>query len=501
MAHVSNRKELNLVVLVITIAVVILAILWYKLTLSRCSNGAPLLPPGPCSLPIVGYLPFLSPDLHKQFTNMAHTYGPIFKFYLGSKLHVVINNLELAKAVVQDQDETFANRNLTIASSVITYGGQDIVFSNNNSHSRNLRKILAHKVLSNTNLKACSSFRTDKVRKTIKNVYNRIGTNVNIGEIAFLTESNVLTRMVWDDTSYKGAKDTNLVADLAWFDLQGIERDMKEALKKLDPIFTSIIEDRVKSNYKKSEDGVGHEMRNDFLQILIDLKDQQDTSSLNITQIKALLLDIMIAGTETTATLIEWSMSEIMQNYNVLKRVQEELADIVGVNNVVEESHLSKLKYLHATIKETLRLHPVIPLLLPHSPSKDCTVGGYTIPKGCSVFLNTWSIHRDPRYWDNPLEFNPERFLTCEGGRNKWDYNGTNLKFFPFGSGRRLCPGIPLAEKMQMLILASLLHSFNWSLPKGEYHDLSENFGMTLKKRKQLIAIPSQRFPDVSLYI
>lgn len=204
----------------------------------------------------------------------------------------------------------------------------------------------------------------------------------------------------------------------------------------------------------------------------------------------------MIAGTETTAKLSEWAMAEILKNHNVLKRVQEELAEVVGLNNIVEEYHLPKLQYLDATVKETFRLHPVTPFLVPRSSSKACLVGGYTIPKDCTVFLNVWSIQQDPRYWDNPLEFKPERFLT-----GKWDYNGNNLKFFPFGSGRRLCPGIVLAEKMQMFILASLLHSFNWSLPKGEEHDLSEKFGVTLEKRKPLFVIPSQRLPDVSLYI
>ncbi|KAJ0751109.1 putative cytochrome P450 [Helianthus annuus] len=105
---------------------------------------------------------------------------------------------------------------------------------------------------------------------------------------------------------------------------------------------------------------------------------------------------------------------------------------------------------MDATIKETLRMHPIVPFLIPRSPSKACVVGGYTIPKGCSIFLNVRSIHHDPRYWDDPLKFNPERFLT-----NKADYKGNKLTFFPFGSGRRLCPGIPLAEKMLMLILAS----------------------------------------------
>ena len=214
----------------------------------------------------------------------------------------------------------------------------------------------------------------------------------------------------------------------------------------------------------------------------------------------SLYQDIMVAGTETTTTLIEWAMAEIMRDESVMRRVQKELTEVVGLNNMVEESHLPKLEYLDATIKETFRLHPVVPLVLPRSPSQTCTVGGYTIPKGCAVFLNVWAIQRDPRYWDNPLKFNPERFLTHDG-TNKWDFTGNNLKFFPFGSGRRLCPGYPLAEKMQMYILASLFHSFDWTLPKGEEHDLSEKFGLTLKKRKPLMAVPSQRLSDVSLYM
>ncbi|KAI3754290.1 hypothetical protein L1987_54071 [Smallanthus sonchifolius] len=516
----NNKDEVTMAALVITISLVIMLVSWYKLTLSTTS---PPLPPGPLSLPIVGYLPFLDRDLPNKFISMARTYGPIFKFYLGSKLHVVINTPELAKVVVRDHDETFANRDLTIAASVITYGGQDLIFSKNNATWRSLRKIFVHEVLSNKNLKACSYFRRDEVRKTIKNVFSNIGTNVDISEIAFLTEANVITRMVWDDTSYKGEKgirlgdELRMVASniakimgqpnlsdffptLAWFDLQGVERSMKKELKKLDQIFSSIIEDRIESTSKASQNGVGHKGKKDFLQILLDLKDQNDVRSVNITQVKALLSDFMIAGTETTTTLIEWAMANIMKNHKVMKRVQEELVEIVGLNNMVEESHLPKLQYLDATIKETFRLHPIAPILLPRVPSKDCVVGGYTIPKGSIIFLNVLSIHRNPRYWDRPLEFNPERFLANEG-TNKWDYTGNDLNFIPFGSGRRLCPGIPLAQKMQMFILASLLHSFDWSLPEGEKHDLSESFGLTLKKSKPLIAVPHQRLPDKSLYM
>ncbi|KAI3727513.1 hypothetical protein L6452_16129 [Arctium lappa] len=503
-----------------TISLLILAILCYKFTFSTTPNGAPSLPPGPRGLPIVGYLPFLGHDLHKQFTNLARSYGPIFKLQVGSKVHVVINTLDLAKTVVRDQDEIFANRKPSIAAATSTYGGQDIVWSNSNSYWRNLRKILVQEVLSNKSLEACQSYRRDEVRKTIKKVYDKIGTAIDINEISFSTEANVLTSIIWENTSAElGAKDSNLVGELqmivseivelvsqpnisdlfpnlAWLDLQGVERKMKKKLKQLDRIFTSIIDDRIKFKSKRSNDATEHERNKDFIQILLDLMEEKKATSLNITQIKALLVDIMVAGTETTTTLIEWAMAEIMQDVNVMKRVQEELEEIVGLNNIVEESHLPKLQYLDAVIKETFRLHPVVPFLIPRSPTQSCTVGSYTVPKGCIVFLNVWAIQRDPENWDNPLEFKPERFL-----ENKWDYVGNNLKFFPFGSGRRLCPGVSLAEKMQMYVLATLLHSFDWALPKGEEHDLSDKFGITLKKRKPLIAIPSQRLPNVNLYM
>ncbi|GJX89887.1 cytochrome P450 [Tanacetum coccineum] len=305
--QVSNSNEFTMAI--VTISVVTIAILWYTLSFSSSSQT---LPPGPRSLPILGYLPFLNPELHKQFTNLAHSYGPIFKIYLGSKLHIIINTPELAKVVVRDQDEVFSNRDQTVAALAASYEGRDIVISNNNSNWRNLRKIFVHEVLSNKNLEACRCFRRDEVRKTIKNIFSKIGTKINISEIAFLTEANVITSMVWENTSVKGTHDSGFGAELqmvsakiveifgqpnlsdffpslAWFDLQGIKREMLRQRNKLDKIFTRIIEDRSKSNPNKSQDGVGDIAKKDFLQMLLDLKEPKDPTSLNLIQIKALL--------------------------------------------------------------------------------------------------------------------------------------------------------------------------------------------------------------------
>ncbi|KAL2472448.1 Cytochrome [Abeliophyllum distichum] len=237
--------------------------------------------------------------------------------------------------------------------------------------------------------------------------------------------------------------------------------------------------------------------RKDFLQILLELKEK--VTSVTMIQIKAILVDIVVGGTDTTATIVEWVMAEILKNPDVMKRVQQELTNVVGTNKVVEEFHLSKLQYLDAVVKETFRLHPPLPLLVPRISSQSCMLGGYTIPKGTRVFLNIWSVSRDAQVWENPTEFKPERFLNIDNGK-LWDYLGNDFEYIPFGSGRRICPGLHLAEKMVMYVLASLLHSFDWKLPEGENLDLSETFGIVMRKTKPLIAIPSPRLSSLSMY-
>ncbi|GKA00169.1 geraniol 8-hydroxylase-like protein [Tanacetum coccineum] len=266
---------------------------------------------------------------------------------------------------------------------------------------------------------------------------------------------------------------------LARFDFQGVEHRMKTQVKKFDYIFETTIEERTNSKSKMSE----------------------ETCYPKIFALVSYIIDqdIFLGGTDATSAMTEWAMTEILRNPKVMKKVQDELAEVVGLNNTVEESHLPELKYLDAVFKETFRLHTPLPFLLPRTPDKSCVVGGYTVPKGATVFLNVWAIQRDPQNWANPSEFNPERFLNNKGSE-KWDYSGTNSTYFPFGSGRRRCPGIPLGEKMMMHILASLMHSFDWSLPKGEELDLSDKFGIAMKKKMPLVVIPSPRLSDLSLY-
>ncbi|XP_074264899.1 cytochrome P450 76C2-like isoform X2 [Silene latifolia] len=221
-------------------------------------------------------------------------------------------------------------------------------------------------------------------------------------------------------------------------------------------------------------------------------------TSLTLAQVKGILTDAIIGGVDTTATTVEWAMTELLRHPEILKNAQEELTAKIGLDNTVEEGHVGELKYLNAIVKETLRMHPPVPFFVPHCPDRDTTIGGYNIRKNSQIYINTWAIHRDPQFWEAPLEFRPERFSNdCE----KLDFFGKQFHYLPFGSGRRMCTGISLAEKTSMFVLASLLHSFEWKLPNDANDvDLSETFGIVVKKSKPLMAVPSPRFSNLELY-
>lgn len=199
----------------------------------------------------------------------------------------------------------------------------------------------------------------------------------------------------------------------------------------------------------------------------------------------------MFGGTETVASAIEWAMAELMHSPEDLQRVQKELADVVGLDRRIEESDLEKLTYLKCAIKETLRLHPPIPLLL-HETAEDTVVSGYHVPAKTRVMINAWAIGRDRNAWEDPDTFKPSRFLN----ESAPDFKGSNFEFIPFGSGRRSCPGMQLGLYGLDLAVANLLHCFTWELPDGlkpSEMDMGDVFGLTAPRATRLVAIPTPR--------
>ncbi|KAI3501139.1 hypothetical protein L1887_29000 [Cichorium endivia] len=492
---------------IILIIAAVLSIFWFAwMFISKGTH--PPLPPGPRSLPLVGNLLSLDPELHSYFATLAKTYGPISRLWLGKKLGILITSPALAREVLKLNDTTFANRDIPVAGVEAAYGGNDIVWSPYGDQWRMLRKIVVREMLSNHTLDSVYPLRRREIRNTINYLYNRAGTSVNVGEQMFLTVLNVVTGMMWggtvkaEDRESLGAEFRQVINEmtgylgmpnlsdfypgLARFDLQGVQKNMKVLAKKFDAIFETMIDQRRK---------MGGDGNKDFLQFLLQREDDKDSKTpFTMEHLKALLMDMVVGGTDTTSNTVEFALAEMMNQPEILKKAQEELEAVVGKDNIVEESHIKKLPYLYAVMKEVLRMHPTLPLLVPHCPSESCVIGGFTVPKGARVFINAWAIHRDPAIWENPSEFHPERFLVSE-----WDYSGNDFNYFPFGSGRRICAGTAMAERMFMFLLASLIHSFDWKLGPGEKHDLSEKFGIVLKKKVALMAIPTPRLSNPTM--
>jgi cytochrome P450 len=199
------------------------------------------------------------------------------------------------------------------------------------------------------------------------------------------------------------------------------------------------------------------------------------------------------ASSETSATTLKWAMAELMRNPAVMRKAQDEVRGALAGHDEVAEDSLVNLRYLQLVIKETLRLHPPAPLLLPRECRSPCQVLGYDVPRGTMVLVNAWAIGRDPALWDAPEDFVPERFE--ESGR---DFKGMDFEFIPFGAGRRMCPGMVFGLAHIELALAALLFHFDWKLPEGvvaEEIDMAEAVAITAPPRSDLVVLPVTRLP------
>ncbi|KAG8368626.1 hypothetical protein BUALT_Bualt15G0065200 [Buddleja alternifolia] len=262
-------------------------------------------------------------------------------------------------------------------------------------------------------------------------------------------------------------------------DPQGLKKRAEFCFGKLLAIFEDLINQRLESRQN------GSPKKNDLLEALLDQREQYDIS---LKEIKYILFDLFVAGADPTSGVVDWVMTELLLNPKEMSNVKNELRSVIGDNKQVEESDISRLPYLQAVIKEVFRYHPPGPLLIPHRAEADIEINGFMIPKNTDFFINLWSMGRDSSLWPNPDSFEPGRFIN-----RKIDFMGTNYELLPFGSGRRICPGLPLANRMLHLMMAALLHNFNWKLEPGmtaQELDVSDKFVLSLRRVVPLKAVP-----------
>ena len=200
--------------------------------------------------------------------------------------------------------------------------------------------------------------------------------------------------------------------------------------------------------------------------------------------------DMFVAGSDTSSTAIEWAMAALLNNPQVMEKVKGELKRVLGKKTEVEESDIAQLPYLQAVVKEVLRLYPPVPMSF-YRAEATVQVQGYTIPQGTTIMLNLWAVHRNADAWTDPEKFMPERFMDGD-----IDFSSKECKLIPFGGGRRICLGLPMAYRTVHLILASLLHEFDWVLPEdamGSGVDMTEKFGIVISMATPLKAIAKKK--------
>lgn len=459
--------------------------------------------------PLFGHLHLLGgpKPTHLTLGDLADRYGPIFTIKLGVHRALVVSNWEIAKECFTTNDRAFINRPKYLAGEILGYNYAMFGFSSNLPYWRQIRKIATLEVLSNHRLELLKHVRESEVRISIKELYNQ-KTLVEMRRWFSGVTLNVVIKTVigkrYTEEGTEGGREairrffelggSFAMADvfpfLRWFDVGGLEKEMKRTAKELDEMLQGWLEEhKEKKNSDKREE---HEK--DFMDVMLSvLEDSEEIPAYDAdTIVKASCLAMILGGTDTTAVSLTWALSLLLNNPEALKKAQDELDSLVGRERQVQDSDLKNLVYLQAIVKETTRLYPSAVLSVPHESVEDCTTAGYHIPAGTRLLVNLYKIHRDPNVWLDPLEFRPERFLTTH---KHCDVRGQNYEFIPFGTGRRVCPGISFALQVMQLTLASLLHSFDITTP-NEPVDMTEADGLTNLKATPLEVNLTPRLPE-----
>nr|XP_043610921.1 germacrene A hydroxylase-like [Erigeron canadensis] len=497
-----NSLPIFIAVLLFIISIIIFIIKTFG-SLDRQNKN---LPPQPWKLPIIGNMHhLLGEPPHRALKNLAEKLGPVFRLQLGEISAVVISSPLVAKEIMKTHDLSFADRPKLLCAEIVAYNYTNIAFSPYGNYWRQMRKICVLELLSAKKVRSFQSIREEESCSLVESVALQRLNTINLSESILVMMNTIISRVAVGSTCKDQEtllplleESSNLASGFDVADLfpsikvvhrvSGMRNKLMNIHKKMDKILNSIISDH--QELRRRGGGLTNHENEDLLDVLLRLKDDGGLEfPITHDNIKAVILDMFSAGTDTSSVTIQWAMSELIKNPRVMKKAQSELREALKGKTKVHESDIQELGYLKLVIKETLRLHPPVPFLLPRECRETCEIGGYTIPIKSKVIINGWKIGRDPDYWVDAECFVPERF-SDESSINKME---TNFEYLPFGAGRRMCPGMSLGLANVELPLAMLLYHFNWELPNeaaAECIDMSESLGVTLKRKNDLVLVP-----------
>ncbi|XP_072844686.2 steroid 21-hydroxylase isoform X1 [Pogona vitticeps] len=448
--------------------------------------------PGPPALPFVGnVIHMFHPDLPVHFLELARRYGPIYRLRLGNKGEakhdvVVLNSSEAIREALMRKWSDFAGRPPSFIADLISLGGKDLSLGNYTPTWRLQRK-LAHLAFQH-------SLRGD-MERNVQNYAQRLckvfrdygGKSVDVAHDFSLHTCCVISSIVFGPLDIAVVEEMhNCMIELveAWGAVPVKLLDFLPILKIFpNPTFRrllSCIKSRdafVQSQMKKHQEPHCSSEARDMVDHMLQFLKDHDTGKWGDTgllpeHVHMAIVDLLIGGTDTTATLLTWAVAFLLHRPQIQEQIHEELMAVVGVHREPTYSDRQHLPYLSATITETLRMRPSAPLALPHMTIRDTSVSGFFIPKGTTVIPNLYGAHHDEGIWQHPLEFRPERFLEEEEASLE-----AQRPLVPFSCGARVCLGEALARMEAFLFLAHILRDFQ-ILPStlGELPDLRGRF-------------------------
>ncbi|RZC49945.1 hypothetical protein C5167_018371 [Papaver somniferum] len=494
--------------------------------------------------PVIGHLRLITnakESTHITLAKMADKYGPIFSIRFGSHKTLIVSSWEMVKeCFTGTNDKLLSNRPPHSAFEHMFYqNGYGVGLVPYGEYWRELRKITTHNLLANQTFLKYKHFVTSEVDTSFRKLYELCNNNKKhnsdrkgattpaialirmddwlthlthdvVGRIVGIggSESNAATgtmssreRFILAHHEASHFVTTSSISDivpwLGWIDrLTGLTRKMKNCGKKLDMTLGSIIEERrqkrqfcrTKGKEYNSTNIAVEDKQEDFIDICFSLMEQSQLPGENPEiSIKSFILDIMSAGTDTTKSVLIWTISLLLNHPHVLSKAKQEVDAHFGMKRrstddivVVDVDDVHNLVYIHAIFKESMRLYPVSPVM-ERMTSDDCVVGGFCVPAGTRVWVNVWKMQRDPTVWEDPTVFQPERFLS-DNKRNIDIAKGHNYELIPFGTGRRKCPGSSFALELMHLVLTRLILEFEMKAPGGKV-DMTETSSVILSAK------------------